>query len=158
MTIDDLKNGYLVEFRGQGYGIVGNGSEKIIIYQDYSYSSINNWDEDLTDKAFSAFDIIKVYKPKNKPSPMLSLDDYELIWEKDRDNTLAIEACKKIEEKYCCAAKFEAGSNSYYKFTFDFKTFAFNMSVCMGNISTIHELLNMLCRHIDEKILSYFKH
>lgn len=158
MTIDDLKTGYLVEFREQGYGIIGDGDRRIIIRQDYSYNSIDNWNEDLTDKIFHTFDIIKVYKPKSKPSLMLSLDDYELIWEKDSNNTLAVKACEKIEERYCCAAKFEAGFNPYYRFTFDFRAFVFSMSVCMDNISTIHELLNILYRHIDEGILSYFKH
>lgn len=158
MTIDDLKTGYLVEFRDEGYGVVGGSvGEKIIIYQDYSYDSIDDWNKDLTDKSYYSFDIIKVYKPKKKASLMLSLDDYELIWKKGSNYMLAIEACKKIEEKYYCAAEFEAGSNSCYKFTFDFLGFAFNISVCMDNILTTYELLDMLYRHIDEFILSSFK-
>ena len=156
MTIDDLKIGYLVEFRDEGYGIVGAGDGKIIIYEDCSYDSIDDWNEDLTDKSYYSFDIIKVYKPKKKASLMLSLDDYELIWEKGSNYMLAIEACKKIEEKYYCAAEFEAGSNSCYKFTFDFLGFAFNISVCMDNILTTYELLDMLYRHNDESILSSF--
>lgn len=158
MTIDDLKRGYLVEFRDEGYGIIGSSTgEKIIIYRDYSYDSIDDWNEDLTDKSVCSFDIIKVYKPKEKASLMLSLDDYELIWEKDSSNMLAIEACKKIEEKYYCAAEFEAGSNSYYKFTFDFLGFTFSILVCMDNILTTYELLDMLYRYIDDFILSSFK-
>lgn len=158
MTIDDLKRGYLVEFRDEGYGIVGASDGKTIIYQDCSYDNISDWNEDFTDKNFHTFDIIKVYKPKKKPSFMLSLDDYELIWEKGSNDMLAIEACKKIEEKYCCTVEFEADLNSYYKFAFDFMAFNFSVSVCMDNIPTIYELLNILYWHIDEKILSYFKH
>lgn len=82
----------------------------------------------------------------------------EILRETKDDNILAIEACKKIVEKYCCAAKFEAGFNSYYKFTFDFMAFNFSISVCMDNILTTYELLNILYRNIDEFILSYFKH
>lgn len=160
MTIDDLKMGYLVEFRKEEYGIIGASAsdEKIIIYEDYSYDSINDWNEDLTDKRYHSFDIMKVYKPKKEVSFMLSLDDYELIWEKGSSNILAIEACKKIVEKYRCSAKFEADLNSYYKFTFDFMTFNFSILVCMDNIATIYELLNILYRNIDEFILFYFKH
>lgn len=88
MTIDDLRRGYLVEFKEEGYGIVCAGDEKIIIYQDCSYDSINEWNEDLTDEVCYSFEIIKVYKPKKEPSFMLSLDDYELIWKKDSNNTL----------------------------------------------------------------------
>lgn len=158
MTIDDLKIGYLVEFREEGYGIIGAGDEKTIIYQDCSYDSIDDWNEDLTDKNFRTFDIIKVYKPKKKPSFMLSLDDYELIWEKDDYAKLANKACEIIEEKYKCAAKYKPDIDSYYEFTFDFGAFAFYVMVLMDNIPTIYELSNILYRHIDEKILSYFKH
>ena len=157
MTIDDLKMGYLVEFRTEGCGIVGAGAEKIIIYQDYSYDSINDWNEDLTDKVFPTFDIMKVYKPKGCPSFASSLDDYELIWEQDDYIKLASEAREKIEEKYKCIVNYKPDIDSYYKFTFDFGVFAFDVTVFMHNIPTIYELLNMLYRNIDEEILSYFK-
>lgn len=159
MTIDDLEIGYLVEFREEGYGIISADDEKIVVYQDCSYDSINNWNKDLTDKTYYTFDIIKVYKPKNKPSLFLSLDDYELLWERKNNNALAIEACRKIEEQYRCGAKSEAIlDDSHYKFTFDFGYISFTTTVCMDNISTAHELLHILYRLIDEGILYYFKY
>lgn len=158
MTIDDLRTGYLVEFREEGYGIIGAGYEKIIIYQDYSYDSINDWNEDLTDKEYHSFDIMTVYKPKKEASLMLSLDDYELIWERDDYIELANKACEQIEEEYKCVAKYKPDIDSYYEFTFDFGVFAFKVMVLMDNIPTIYELLRILYRHMDEEILSYFKY
>lgn len=161
MTIDDLEAGYLVEFKKVGYGIIANDAAdgKSIIYQDCSYNSINSWNKNLTDKGSTLFDIVKVYKPKKESSLTLSLDDYELIWERNNSSKLATEACKKIEEEYRCAAKSETIlDDSHYKFTFDFGYFSFIITVCMDNISTVYELLHTLYSHIDEEILSHFKY
>lgn len=86
MTIDELMTGDAVKYRNGDMKIVLFGTEfgDIITSRDKkTYASLDEYNDDFTYNGDHQYDIVAVYKPKNKFRCLL--DDYDnnytLLWE-----------------------------------------------------------------------------
>lgn len=159
MNINDLQAGYLVKFRGKEFGAVAtNGKmEKLIIYQDFSYNNIEDWNEDLFDKNVPFYDIIEVYKPKTDNCILSTLDDYELIWKESSPEALALEACEAIEKKYNCRMTCRrAFRSAYYNFELNCANINSTFSLLVSE-DNLQDLIDMLSKRVENAIISHYK-
>lgn len=158
MNINDLKIGYLVKFRGEGFGVVADSNlGKIIIYDDYSSDSIEDWHDDLTDSLSRNFDIIEIYKPKNEAHILSTLDDYELIWKEENLDAHAFKVCSALEKKYKGHITYKKIDKDNYKFNFfncHGLSASFNITIS-GYL--VEELVRCLSRLIENAIISHYK-
>ena len=119
MTKSDLKNGMVVELRnGKRFLIVndlGIGKDSSITLNGFM-----GYDENLNDKRYSEFDIIKIYKTEgNTFKTLFDNERLSLIWEREENQELSNEdkqiikkGLKKIQEeckrhKFCYGCMFD---------------------------------------------------
>lgn len=158
MNINDLQAGYLVKLREKGFGAVATNSElvKLIIYQDFSYDNIEDWNEDLTERNVPSYDIVEVYKPKTNKDILSTLDDYELIWKESSSKTQVLEACEAIEKKYNCRITCRRVFRSCYSFELNCVNISSTFTLLVSECS-LQDLVDRLSKCVEDAIISHYK-
>lgn len=158
MNINDLQAGYLVKLREEGFGTIATNSRmgKLIIYQDFSCDSIEDWNEDLTERNVPSYDIVEVYKPKTDKDILSTLDDYELIWKESDSETQVLEACEAIEKKYNCRITYRRVFRTCYSFELNCVNIN-SIFILLVSEDSLQDLVDKLSKCVEDAIISHYK-
>lgn len=96
MRLNELKTGMVVMFRDKGLYLVIKIDDEIFFTNETEWNPARVYREDMTNKDFSEFDIIKVYKGiKGSIRQILNVEENRLIWERKEKKKMTISEIEK---------------------------------------------------------------
>ena len=98
-TKDDLKVGYLVEFRRneEHYIVMPDLSDKLTLVGEGGYNGLSHYGCDLKNNLYSELDIVRVWGRPSKHMSLLKCEtkDRELLWERDNRKEMTVAEIEK---------------------------------------------------------------